>query len=263
MHYRDKKGKFKSKKSYYKDLKAQEAKINLATHRVDDAVKEDHSYCKDKPPNPDLSDLGLGASVDVHQTCQFKPIPDDSWKSGRRIVELDVLAKRMFCASCNTPLHLSNIESERRYGLGSILFIRCQNNVCWALNDVKTGKRSQGAFDVNSKLALAVVHTGLGPVQVNNLLTTLNPPPVDPTTLKRWEYKIDSTLGTIANMSCNEAEKEEIEMGNGKVLIKTKIISEHKSQRHGFENDFNLFNIVKFVEVHKLHMFFYLKQKLI
>lgn len=154
MHYRDKKGKFKSKKSYYKDLKAQEAKINLATHRVDDAVKEDHSYCKDKPPNPDLSDLGLGASVDVHQTCQFKPIPDDSWKSGRRIVELDVLAKRMFCASCNTPLHLSNIESERRYGLGSILFIRCQNNVCWALNDVKTGKRSQGAFDVNSKLAL-------------------------------------------------------------------------------------------------------------
>ena len=60
----------------------------------------------------------------------------------------------MFCASCNTPLHLSNIESERRYGLGSILFIRCQNNVCWALNDVKTGKRSQGAFDVNSKLAL-------------------------------------------------------------------------------------------------------------
>lgn len=105
MHYRDKKGKFKSKKSYYKDLKAQEAKINLATHRVDDALKEDPSYCKDKPPNPDLSDLGLGASVDVHHTCQFKPIPDDSWKSGRRIVELDVLAKRIFCASCNTPLH--------------------------------------------------------------------------------------------------------------------------------------------------------------
>lgn len=145
-------------------------------------------------------------------------------------------------------------------GKYSTLFIRCQNNVCWALNDVKTGKRSQGAFDVNSKLALAVVHTGLGPVQVNNLLTTLNLPPVDPTTLKRWEYKIDSTLETIAKLSCYEAQKEEIEMGNGKVLIKTKIISEHKSQRHGFENDFNLFNVVKFVEVHKLHMFFYLKQ---
>lgn len=107
---------------------------------------------------------------------------------------------------------------------------------------------------------LAVVHTGLGPVQVNNLLTTLNLPPVDPTTLKRWEYKIGSTLETIAKLSCYEAQKEEIEMGNGKVLIKTKIISEHKSQRHGFENDFYLFNIAKFVEVHKLHMFFSLKQ---
>lgn len=65
---------------------------------------------------------------------------------------------------------------------------------------------------------LAVVHTGLGPVQVNNLLTTINLPPVDPTTLKWREYKIDSTLETIAKLSCNEAQKEENEMGNGKVL---------------------------------------------
>lgn len=131
-------------KSHCKDLKAQEAKRNITTHRVDDAVKEDHTYCRDQPPNPYLSDLGLGASVDVHQTCLFKPIPDDSWKSRRRIVGLDVLAKRMFCASCNASLHFSNIESERKYGLGSILFIRCQNNVCWALNDVKTGKGAKG-----------------------------------------------------------------------------------------------------------------------
>lgn len=66
---------------------------------------------------------------------------------------------------------------------------------------------------------LAVVHTGLGPVQVNNLLTTLNLPPVDPTTLKRWEYKIDSTLETIAKLSCYEAQKEEKEMGNGKMEV--------------------------------------------
>lgn len=66
---------------------------------------------------------------------------------------------------------------------------------------------------------LAVVHTGLGPVQVNNLLTAKNPPPpVDLTTLKRREYKIDSTLETIAKLPCNEALNEEIEMGNGKVL---------------------------------------------
>lgn len=62
-----------------------------------------------------MSDLSLWANVDVHQTCQSKPILDDSLKSGSRIVELDVVGKHMFCASCDSPPHSSNIENERRY----------------------------------------------------------------------------------------------------------------------------------------------------
>ncbi|VDI02911.1 Hypothetical predicted protein [Mytilus galloprovincialis] len=126
----------------------------------------------------------------------------------------------MFCTSCDARLHLADIESERRYGLGSILFIRCQNSVCSSLNDVKTGKRNNGTFDINSKLSLAMVHTGMGPVQINNLLATLNLPPVVSSTLKRREQKIDTTLETVAKKSCLEAQKEEIEKGNGKAKEK-------------------------------------------
>lgn len=66
MYYRDKKGKFKSKKLYYKDLKVQEVKINLVIYWVDDVVKEDYFYCKDKLLNLDLLDFGFGVSVDVY-----------------------------------------------------------------------------------------------------------------------------------------------------------------------------------------------------
>lgn len=33
---------------------------------------------------------------------------------GLRIVEFDVLGKRIFHALCNNPLHLSNIESKKK-----------------------------------------------------------------------------------------------------------------------------------------------------
>ena len=72
-------------------------------------------------------------------------------------------------------------------------------------------------IDTNVKIFSAIVHTGIGPVQVNNLLATLNLPPVCPSTLKRNEQKVDIALKTEADKSCSEAQKEEIEKGNGKV----------------------------------------------
>ena len=37
-----------------------------------------------------------------------------SWKEGRRVVELEVLAEQLFCNKCNTPLHLKDIVGEMR-----------------------------------------------------------------------------------------------------------------------------------------------------
>ena len=116
---------------------------------MDDPITEDHNYVHTNTyPVFSDSDLELGAS------CTIDPSLNDDWKTGRRVVELQALAQQMFCTSCDARLHLADIESERRYGLGSILFIRCQNSVCSSLNDVKTGKRNNGTFDINSKLAL-------------------------------------------------------------------------------------------------------------
>ncbi|XP_063431634.1 uncharacterized protein LOC134714327 [Mytilus trossulus] len=212
---RSKTGKFQSKKSFVKQFKAQESRRNiLVSHPVDEPITADHNYVHANTyPVFSDSDLELGAS------CTIDPSLNNDWKTGRRVVELQALAQQMFCTSCDARLHLADIESERRYGLGSILFIRCQNSVCSSLNDVKTGKRNNGTFDINSKLALAMVHTGMGPVQINNFLATLNLPPVVPSTLKRREQKIDTTLETVAKKSCLEAQKEEIEKGNGKMEV--------------------------------------------
>ena len=82
---------------------------------------------------------------------------------GRRIVELGVLAKELDggCESCGAPLQLSNCAQETVSGLGSFLYINCNNSDCGEMNVCLTNKthRSSGIrggrpiFDVNTKLA--------------------------------------------------------------------------------------------------------------
>ena len=86
---------------------------------------------------------------------------DKSKISGRRIVELELLGRLLDkgCLMCNTHLQLSNIVSERTYGLASMLYIRCSK--CDFINTVQTGKRhydphkakTMPVFDVNTKAA--------------------------------------------------------------------------------------------------------------
>ena len=40
---------------------------------------------------------------------------------GRRIVEIDIMAKRMYCDNCSDKLHFDQFESEALHGLGSVL----------------------------------------------------------------------------------------------------------------------------------------------
>ena len=58
--------------------------------------------------------------------------------SGRRLVDIDVLAKYLKCSSCDKTLSLSNIINEKRYWLNSIFSIKCES--CHALNKVPTSK---------------------------------------------------------------------------------------------------------------------------
>ncbi|XP_033725164.1 uncharacterized protein LOC117315129 [Pecten maximus] len=126
----------------------------------------------------------------------------------------------MFCDVYNSPLHLSNTLWERRLGLGSTLHIQCTNAVCDAVCQVDTGKRgSSGAFDVNSKAAIGMVHAGIGPSQVNNFLVECNIPPIATSTLKRKESLIGKTLVEAASTSCRDAQTEEKELSSEKVIL--------------------------------------------
>ena len=81
---------------------------------------------------------------------------------GRRIIEIDYMAKHMFCLNCESPLLLCNITKEHRMGLGGWFVFKC--SVCFAKTKVPMGKRhsikgtlfknTKYAFDVNSKAAL-------------------------------------------------------------------------------------------------------------
>ena len=110
---------------------------------TDSTELSDHTYCKnDNCVTTDL-DNTVGANIEVTQT---------PWFEGRRVVELDVLSAAMACTKCNSWLRLTDIVDELRYGLASLLYIRCSNSVCQFVNTVPTGKKSDNkSYDVNSK----------------------------------------------------------------------------------------------------------------
>ena len=90
-------------------------------------------------------DIGIGTEVD-NET-------DDSWKQGRRIVELEKMAQDMFCDMCAAWLHLKDTVRETHYGLGSILFIKC--TACGAVKRLALGKQNDdGGFDIKRKIVV-------------------------------------------------------------------------------------------------------------
>lgn len=84
--------------------------------------------------------------------------PEGLCVEGRRVVELQQMAKNMWCATCVQPLSLRFIENEARIGLATILTIRCHN--CLATFEVNTCKKDfhvesgRSKYDINVKAAL-------------------------------------------------------------------------------------------------------------
>ena len=83
--------------------------------------------------------------------------------TGRRVVELDLLAKELDggCKSCEKPLCLADYTQETISGLGSFLYITCGEETCGEINVCHTSKmhranagtRGRPVFDINTKLA--------------------------------------------------------------------------------------------------------------
>ncbi|CAC5411937.1 unnamed protein product [Mytilus coruscus] len=111
---------------------------------------EDHDYgavLGEGPVSVNATDLQVGKNVELG--------PSKPWFQGRRVVELDVLARSMNCEKCNSWLRLSDIKDEVIYGMASFLYISCPSSACQHISLVPTGKKSNGkGFDINYKVCL-------------------------------------------------------------------------------------------------------------
>ncbi|XP_069140965.1 uncharacterized protein [Argopecten irradians] len=179
--------------------KDRRASVRLANVRRSDTqplLVAEHSYARNVSDEP--GEPGDPGPVSSDQ--------DSSWRVGRRIVELDVLAKGLEgCSQCGTPLALKNTTRETRFGLGSSLHIMC--TTCTCINKVPLGKKhndvnkKQTVWDVNSKVAIGMLHIGIGETQLNNLLSVLNLPSINRNSLKKREgsWEIDRASGLKYN----------------------------------------------------------------
>ena len=82
----------------------------------------------------------------------------ESIVSGRRIVEIKILAEEMWCPACDIPLSFRYVEKEILVGLASIFDVRC--HTCLLLHRVRTSmprknsEKGHMQYAVNLKSAL-------------------------------------------------------------------------------------------------------------
>lgn len=127
------------------------------------------------------------------------------------VVELGVLADGLAgCKECGLPLQLSHTQGIRDCGLGSFLQVRCRNLWCGHVNVIPTGKRHGRIWDANTKLATGMIHTGIGPAQINGLLTTLNIPAISSKTIQKRQMETGSAIEKVAEDTIQNVLQDEI-----------------------------------------------------
>lgn len=105
-------------------------------------------------------------------------------------------------------MSLHNVKEERRFGLASVFTVSCSS--CGEKNNVKTssehrsGQRGPPTYNINSRAVLGCLHTGIGNTHLNNLLSTLNVPTINPVTFKSREREIGTAVEKVARKSCLE-----------------------------------------------------------
>ncbi|XP_067664302.1 uncharacterized protein [Haliotis asinina] len=117
---------------------------------------------------------------------------------------------------CTLPLVLNNCVEITSQGLGSTLKIIC--SACQASNLISTGKKQNRVFDMNKKLAAAMLHTGLGESDINNLLAALNIPTVSHFMLDQRQKETGAVMEIVAKESMKDFVKEKIIFRNCDIM---------------------------------------------
>ena len=76
----------------------------------------------------------------------------------------------------------------------------------------RTGTRGPGAFDINTKAALAMLNAGIGPTHMNAVLSVLNLPTIHHKSFKRRGREIGRHIENRAKRSCYNALRKEADV---------------------------------------------------
>lgn len=152
--YRDKNGKFISKKKAKKLQDFHKFYSFNVKHQEKDEITDDHSYSKhaDKFENDEeihedflVANLETKLNDKVNNECTL----------GRRVVEIQHMADQMVCQQCGTLLHIRDIISEKLYGLASVFTLLCRS--CNTTRKITSGKRDGcGGFEINYKVTIGM-----------------------------------------------------------------------------------------------------------
>ncbi|KAK3925215.1 Sensor protein NarQ-like protein [Frankliniella fusca] len=138
-------------------------------------------------------------------------------ESGRRVIDLQLFARQMWCEECDVPLSLRFLEEERRIGLASKFFVRCHQ--CLARKEVlssalapRTTEDGRALYAINCKAAIACVDSGVGHEQFNKVLSAMNLPTIHANTIVTPERRMGPSIVEVAEQSCRDAILEEREL---------------------------------------------------
>lgn len=118
---------------------------------------EEHSFCAKANVSvhqPNLNHVVAEEVIGCDSDEEECDPQSDSWKEGRRIVELKCLVDGLSaCCHCMMPLSLTTdtIIRETKLGLGGFLHVQCSNPACQFINKIALGKRHKSGSDAHAK----------------------------------------------------------------------------------------------------------------
>ncbi|XP_071652725.1 uncharacterized protein [Temnothorax longispinosus] len=128
--------------------------------------------------------------------------------TGRRLIDLHLLADELWCKSCNVPTSLRHVTKEDHIGLASIFYITCQ--LCQRVYQVNTSKIeellrfSKPTYTVNTKVVIGTLESGIGVTHLNKILLAVNVPVMYTFLYKRCERRAGKSIECLANENCLE-----------------------------------------------------------
>jgi hypothetical protein len=105
-------------------------------------------------------------------------------------------------------MSIANVVGEKCFALATQLIIECEfckeNNIIETCGKHKSGKCGPSAYDINSRAALASLHTGIGETHLNSILSTMNIPTISRASFKKREREVGPVIEDVAKKSCED-----------------------------------------------------------